>query len=73
MTILQRTVCDVLDGRLSLDKLTRVDARQVLRELQAGRCKGNPHRLLARRLKRMAHGWSPVAMKYTLENRGDLL
>jgi len=69
MTILQRTVCDVLDGRLSPDKLTRIEARQVLRELQAGRCKGNPCWLLTRRLKR---GLTPKGMQYTQENREDL-
>jgi hypothetical protein len=70
MTILQRTVCEVLDGLRSPEQLTRSEARDVLRELQPGRCKGNPYRLLKRRLQR---GWTPKGLEqYGLDGRKGL-
>lgn len=39
-----------------LKSLTRDEARQVLRLLQPGRCKGNPYRLIKRRLNHPRRG-----------------
>jgi hypothetical protein len=62
-TISKETVKNVLAGKILPDTLDRNTARLVLRELQAGRCKGNPKLLLTRRLARMArYGWTPKAL-----------